>query len=140
MEVPNDYLMCRFIRPGEWDFESGEPFPAAFRASDNQLSLYHIETVVTLGSDMSELCFGSLSGAGEAHLRASDFPAAASENSNLAHLNPKVVWRPDKVEPKWSKWEEAHAQVETSAGDDHFPHSYRVALVLKADPIRPPST
>ena len=135
--VPSGDWLCRFVRYNDWNFEESRPWPTAFRASDRQLSVFHVERVEQCGCALQDLCINSLAGAGEAHLRAEDYITAGRDIS--PQFNPKVYWRPESVGADWGAWRDAHAQVESEHGNAKFPQTYRVALALSATPVRPPT-
>ena len=130
LEVPDEDWICRFVAPEEWDDVLQEPSPSAFRASDRQLSVFHRQRVEDSGDALQDLCVQQLSGFGEAHLTAATCIELGQGISD--QFAPKVYWRPDHVQEAWSRWKEAHAQVESSGGDRGFPRSYRVLLARNA--------
>lgn len=134
-EVALDDWLCRFVRPGEWD-DNNRPLPVAFKASDHELSLFHIERVRSKHSDLEGLCIGSLAGAGQAHVTRRICVDAALDIS--PQFKPEVYWRPDKVGQDWEPWSDAHVQVESDGGNDSFPITYRLRLSERATPVKPP--
>jgi len=137
LTVPNDDWLCRFVKEDDWNYEDRRPFPIAFRASGRKLSLWHVDRVEQTGCPLQDLCINALVGAGEAHLRTGDCIDAATDVDSPV-FDPQVFWRPDAVEPDWATWQLAHVHIEAVRGDASFPHTYRVALVLRANPVRPP--
>ena len=136
--VPDEDWLCRFIRPGEWDFEENKPLPIAFRASRHQLSVFHVQRVLDSGSSLSDLCIDGLNGAGEAHIQPKTAKEAANED-NLEGFDPKVHWRPKHVELAWEEWADAHAHIESDSGHRNFPNTYKLKLSELATPIRRPA-
>ncbi len=135
-EVSEDDWICRFITSEQWDDELEEPTPAAFRASNRQLSVFHSRRVEQAGYKLQDLCIDRLNGAGEAHLRVS---ACIELGQGISEqFAPKVYWRPNHVHQAWELWKDAHAQIESSGGDSSFPRSYRVLLARNATCLRLP--
>ncbi|MCY3545131.1 MAG: hypothetical protein OXH22_14005 [Chloroflexi bacterium] len=135
-KVSEDEWLCRFLVEGDWDEDKQRPTPGAFRASDRQLSLYHPETIVGLGSSLRGLCFDRLEGAGEAHLQVGKCIELSQGISD--EFQPQVYWRPDKVPDPWLQWKDAHVQIESLEGNSSFPRSYRALLADNATCLRPP--
>lgn len=135
-EVSEDEWLCRFIEKGYWDEDKQRLIPGAFRASDRQLSLYHSETIVGLGSSLRDLCFDRLKGAGEAHLQVGKCIELSQGISD--EFGTQVFWRPEKVAEAWLQWKDAHAQIESLEGNTGFPRSYRALLADNATCIRLP--
>lgn len=129
-EVPEDDWICRFVAPDEWDDELKEPTPAAFRASNRQLSVFHRQRVEDAGHTLRDLCIGQLSSLGEAHLRVAVCIELGRGISD--QFDPKMYWRPDHVHETWERWKDSHAQIESSGGDRSFPRTYRVLLARNA--------
>ena len=131
LEVPDCDWICRFIAPNEWNDELQEPIPTAFLASDRQLSVFHHrQSVESIGDTLRNLCIESLSGYGEAHLQVSMCISLGQGISD--QFNSRVFWQPDKVLKPWEKWRDAHAQIESLAGNTSFPRRYRVLLARNA--------
>ena len=135
-EVSSEEWTCRFIAPGKWDDELQQPTPQAFRASDRHLSMFHPKRVEDVGSDLRDLCIGSLIGAGEAHLQVETCIRLGAGISQV--FKPMVYWRPDTVAEDWLLWKDAHAQIESPGGKPGFPTSYRSLLAENATCLRPP--
>lgn len=135
-QVSEEEWICRFIPVGEWDDEHKRPFPGAFLASARELSLFHPNKVAELGSELRDLCFDNLEGAGEAHLQVKTCIELGQGISPVFH--PKVYWRPDKVHKLWKRWKDAHVHIESEAGNSGFPRSYRALLAENATCLRLP--
>ena len=121
---------------GEWDEDKRMPTPRAFRASDRQLSVFHVNRVRNAGNDLRDLCIDSLAGAGEAHLLVESCLVLAQGIS--PQFAPRVYWRPELVGDPWKHWADAHAQIESERGHADFPTSYRALLAENAVCPRPP--
>ena len=134
--MSNEEWVCRFIPPDEWDEEKQQPMPRAFRASDRELSIFHRNKVEELGSRLRELCFDRLKGAGEAYIQVKKCVELGVDISD--EFSPEVYWRPDKVKEPWSRWREAHTQIESQGGNGGFPPSYRSLLAENAVCLRIP--
>ncbi len=137
-EVSREDWICRFITPGKWDDDLQQPTPQAFMASDRHLSVFHPNRVIDAGDTLQNLCIAQLSGAGEAHLQVETCIRLGQGISD--EFNPKVHWRPDKVGAEWEQWKDAHAHIESSAGNSVFPTSYRSLLAENATCLRPPDS
>jgi hypothetical protein len=92
--------------------------------------------VEQLGFTPRDLCIERLAGAGEAHLQVKTCIELGQEISD--EFDPKVFWRPDKVDERWKLWEDAHAQIESQGGARDFPITYRILLAENATCLRPP--
>lgn len=137
MTVPTEDWVCRFVDEGDWNYLEGRPLHSAFRASNHQLSMWHNERVERTGCVLEDLCIAGLTGVGEAHLQVKDCVEAA-EDTDSPVFKPEVYWRPEGAGPEWVQWGNAHIQVESQQGNSSFPQTYRVALALRATPVRPP--
>ena len=135
-EVSEEEWVCRFVLSGDWYDELHRPTPDAFRASRRELSLFHPRKVEQLGFTLRDLCIERLAGAGEAHLQVKTCIELGQEISD--EFDPKVFWRPDKVDDRWKLWEDAHAQIESQGGNRNFPMRYRSLLAENATYLRPP--
>ncbi len=134
--VPEDAWVCRFIRRDQWSATEQRPEPTAFSASRRKLSVFGLDAIRAAGYEASALCFGSLKGAGEAHLLAADYADFAPLVSAEHFTRPVVVWRPDEVGPDWERWRDAHANA--SGGNPAFPLVYRVVLAQRCTVARFP--
>lgn len=136
MPVPGSDMFCRFIRKSEWNKREDRPRAGAFKAQEGKLSIYHCDRIRDAGSELSDLCFGSLDGAGQAHHIADDYTKFATEVSELEGIDFTVVveWRTgdQDVESEWRPWREAHAQVEEIGKTITriFPSKYRDLMAL----------
>ncbi len=129
-EVSRDNRICRFITADNWDDVLQQPTPRAFRASDRQLSVFHVQRVQETGDSLQDLCIEQLSGAGEAHLSVSDCIELGQGISD--RFDPRVYWRPEKTSELWERWKDIHSQIESSGGNAGFPVSYRSILAETA--------
>lgn len=129
--------LCRFLDPARWSQDDNRPTYQAFSASNKKLSTWHKGRVAQNGSALEELCFDSLKGFGEGLLNVGEVIQAA-EHSSSPNFEPFVVFRPDEVEEPRSRWREAHANIESEAGNDRFPRDYRLLLAMKCYVSRRP--
>ena len=97
--VPDADSLVRFIRTEDWNPEEKRPKSSLFKATDQKLSLFHIVRVADIGSDIDELRFGSLEGAGQAIMRASVYREEAKKCNT--EVDAEVYFRPDGVGCRW---------------------------------------
>ena len=134
-QVSEEEWICRFILLCEWNEELQQPYPSAFRASRRELSMFHPNKVEQLGFTLRALCIKRLAGAGEAHLQVKKCLEIGQNISD--EFDPKVYWRPERVDDKWKCWKEAHVQIESQGGNRNFPIKYRSLLAENATCLRP---
>ena len=154
--VSDDDALCRFFPRHLMDENDGLPSPDAFRASNRELSVYHVGQVEK-SSSLVALCFGTLTGNGEAVLTAGEFKEVAQRvldrperpkgaKDDLTGLMyrpanfpvPEVVWRPNRVSAGREAWRDAHVHVETTSGNEKFPLGYRATLAMECRVLRLP--
>lgn len=133
MPVPADDIVCRFIRPKEWNRRDNRPKQSAFRGPG--LSVWHQERLRQSGVPLENLRIEHLAGYGQAHHTAGDYADFASEaaQANDVPFQVQVEWRPDDefVSAPWRQWQYAHVQVEAITGPAHFLLEFRRLLSLK---------
>lgn len=139
MGVPREDILCRFIDPNKWESDVDPPRPAAsvFNASNRKLSTWHQDHVVAEGSKLKDLCFCSLEGFGEALLSV-EVLLQAAQDSGSPVFNPTAEWRPDEVEAAWTRWRDAHVNIESQGGNRNFPKGYRLSLAERCQVSRTP--
>ena len=135
-QVSEEEWICRFILSCEWNDELQQPEPSAFKASRRELSVFHPKKVEQLGFTLRALCIERLVGAGEAYLQVKTCVECGQNISN--EFDPKVFWRPDRVDERWKSWRDAHVQIQSEGGDRDFPITYRILLAENATCLRPP--
>ena len=138
MTVSLEDLLCRFLDPKHWNEEDDRPFATAFLASSRRLSLWHKERIESKGNKLDDLCLSTLEGFGHGLLTTSDCIEAA-ESTPSPNFSPSVHWRPSAAEEAWSQWRDAHVQVESAAGDQNFPKTYRLELALRCQVVKRPA-
>lgn len=116
MRVPDEDIVCRFVRAKDWSEGEDRPKPGAFKQVD--LSLFHEGRVQDKGNDLSDLQFGSLFGTGRAYYRAGDFSRFAQKIKSCAEpelanaaLSVEVLWKPETVSEAWLRWADAHVEM-----------------------------
>ena len=124
MPVPDEDLVCRFVRKRDWCEREKRPNAAAFK-DKRGLTVWHIQRLSELGAELGQLKIEHLRGNGEAHHKAGDYRAAAQWAEDKVKeqlqvdvsLDTIVEWRPEDVyvAEAWRAWREAHVQVETQA-------------------------
>ena len=140
MPVPQDDVLCRFIRPRDWNKGTGRPSQRAF--AQPGLSVWHIGSLLEKGVSLEDLCIEHLAGYGQAHHTAGDylrFAAEASESEETP-FQVEVEWRPEDqyVAEPWRPWAYAHVQVEAVEGPPNFLLEFRRLLALNARYLVPP--
>ena len=124
MSVPQDDMLCRFIRGHKdyWSESRNRPRPPAFKENDG-LSVWNLNSLHQKSVKVDELRKGPvLDGCGQAHHTAGDYLATAKKAGaqNCSQLDITVEWRPENqfVKPEWRDWAYAHVQVEYAVGMD----------------------
>ncbi|MDO8750818.1 MAG: hypothetical protein Q7K03_06715 [Dehalococcoidia bacterium] len=138
MTVPLEDSLCRFLDPQDWNYEDDCPAFTAFRASRRKLSLWHKEKIEAMGDKLDDLCFSTLKGFGHGLLTASDCIEAA-QSTPSPNFSSGVYWRPSAAEAAWGQWRDAHVQVESVAGDQNFPKTYRLELARRCQVVKRPA-
>ena len=132
MPVPEDDIVCRFVRPRDWSSRDDRPRPGAFKQAG--LSVWHKARVESRGITLEDLRIEHLSGYGQAHHAAGDYIELAEESSRQEEtpLEVQVEWRPEDecVAEPWRQWRDAHAQVEAIQGPAQFTPLFRRLLAL----------
>lgn len=140
MPVPQDDILCRFIRPGDWSRRENRPRPGAFKQAN--LSVWHIEQLRKQGAAPEDLRIEHLRGCGQAHHSAGDYQALAAESSQADGVlfQVQVEWRPEDqyVSEPWRTWADAHIQVEVTEGPPDFLIEFRRLLARRARHSVPP--
>lgn len=113
MPVPQEDIVCRFIRYDKWSKRENRPRPGAFKQPD--LSVWHPERLRNKGVRLEDLQFDSLEGSGQALITVAEIFEAAqtAEQKKDGKLHVEVEWRPETVDEARQQWSYAHAQVET---------------------------
>ena len=132
--VPSDGVLCRFIKPerGKWNAELGLPLQRAFKQDD--LSVWSKDKLRDQDTEPADLLIDNLADHAQAYHRAQDYLDCAEQVAQEEGVDCKVqvVWRPDKVDPPWHRWKDAHAQVEALEGPKDFPLEFRRRLAANA--------
>ena len=141
MPIPNDDVLCRFIRPGRgyWNPQTNEPLQRAFKQVD--LSVWHQGRLHDNGVALHELLIENLSGYGQAHHTVQRYleiaQSIAQEEGEPFQI--QIEWRPNAVTEPWRQWRYAHVQVEVTAGPQDFPLEFRRRLAANAQAVVPPA-
>ena len=138
--VPSDDVMCRFIKPeqGKWNTNLRLPLQRAFKQDD--LSVWSKNKLRTQNAEPADLLIDNLAGHAQAYHRAQeylDYAEQVAQDEGIEY-EVQVVWRPDKVDPPWYRWKDAHAQVEALEGPRDFPLEFRRRLAANAKCVVPP--
>ena len=140
MPVPEDDILCRFIRPGDWSKRDNRPKPGAFKQAE--LSVWHRDRLLSRQVRLEDLRIGHLSGCGQAHHTVADYLLFARKAAQLERtpFRVQVEWRPEDqyVDKPWQPWRDAHVQVEAVEGPDKFLVEFRRQLALKSRYSVPP--
>ena len=138
--VPSDDVMCRFIKPeqGKWNTNLRLPLQRAFKQDD--LSVWSKNKLRTQNAEPADLLIDNLAGHAQAYHRAQEYLDYAEQVAQEEGIEyeVQVVWRPDKVDPPWYRWKDAHAQVEALEGSRDFPLEFRRRLAANAKCVVPP--
>ena len=140
MPVPEDDVVCRFIRPDDWSNRDNRPRPGAFKQGD--LSLWHRDRLLSRQVLLEDLRVEHLSGYGQAHHVVADYLkfARKAEQHEGTPFQVQVEWRPEDkyVDEPWRRWRDAHVQVEAIEGPVKFLVEFRRLLALKSRFSVPP--
>ena len=132
--VPSDEVLCRFIKPerGKWNADLGLPLQRAFKQDD--LSVWSKDKLRDQDTEPADLLIDNLADHAQAYHRAQDYLDCAEQVAQEEGVDCKVqvVWRPEKVDPPWHLWKDAHAQVEALEGPKDFPLEFRRRLAANA--------
>ena len=143
MPVPEDDVVCRFVRSKDWSTAEQRPKPGAFK--DLDLSVWHLERLEGQGARLEDLQFGSLLGSGQAHYDVGDFSqiareveAEAAAGGESGKLDVTVEWSPETVVDEWKRWASAHIEVRTEMDCKKLWAAFRRALCTNARDVVPP--
>ena len=140
MPVPEDDVVCRFIRPDDWSIRDNRPRPGAFKQAE--LSVWHKDRLSSQGSTLEDLLIEHLAGYGQAHHAVADYLESAQEavEREGTPFQVQVEWRPEDqyVEEPWRPWRDAHVQVEATEGPRKFLIEFRRLLALNSRFSVPP--
>lgn len=97
MPVPDDDILCRFVRERDWSYAENRPRPGAFKQAS--LSVWHLNRLYEQGAALSDLQIGHLAGSGQAHHTAGDYRRLARRVSQFQGLpfQVEVEWRPENA-------------------------------------------
>ena len=140
MPVPQDDIICRFIRPSDWDKRDNKPSQRAFRQPG--LSVWHIGRLLERDMSVEDLQIEHLVGYGQAHHTDGDYLrfAADAAEAEGTPFRVQVEWRPEDhyVAEPWRPWAYAHVQVEAIEGPPNFLLEFRRLLAVNARYVIPP--
>ena len=134
MPVPEDDILCRFIRPRDWSRILNRPKPAAFKQA--ALSVWHEARLRERNVLLTDLLIEHLAGFGQAHHTAGDYHDCAREAARRdgEPFQVQVEWRPEDqyVAEPWREWNYAHVQVEATEGPQQFLPEFRRILAERS--------
>lgn len=140
MPVPEDDILCRFIRPKDWSRILNRPKPGAFKQA--ALSVWHQTRLHERGASLTDLLIENLTGFGQAHHTAGDYKTCAreAEKREGEPFQVQVEWRSENqyVAEPWREWSYAHVQVEATKGPDQFLPEFRRVLAERSRVVIPP--
>ena len=140
MPVPEDDILCRFIRPKDWSRILNRPKPGAFKQA--ALSVWHDARLRERGFSLEDLRIDHLAGYGQSHHTAGDYIDCAREAAQRdgEPFQVQVEWRPEDqyVAEPWRHWRYAHVQVEAIEGPAQFLPEFRRVLAERARVVIPP--
>ena len=139
MPVPNDDVVCRFIKPSRntWSREENRPKQQAFK--QKCLSVWHQGQLRARGISLEDLLIEDFTGYGQAHHKAGDYLKFARQVSRDEPFEVLVEWRTNEVTGPWRRWNYAHVQVEATKGPPTFPREFRRLLALNARSVVSPA-
>lgn len=140
MSVPEDDILCRFVREKDWSAKENRPRPSAFR--ETGLSLWHVGRLLEHNVQVEDLRLKHLEGVGQAHHTAGQYIKFALEVAQETNkpFPVSVEWRPEDehVTEPWRKWRYAHVQVEVADESKNFDTLFRQKLAQNARKLVPP--
>ena len=140
MPVPHDNVICRFIRPRDWNKRNNRPKASAFKQSD--LSVWHIGRLLEHDIPIDDFRIEHLAGYGQAHHTVGDYETLAEEAAQRTGIPFRVraEWRPEDqyVDEPWRAWAYAHVQVEALEGPANFLAEFRRLLAAYTRYVVPP--
>ena len=144
MPVPPNDIVCKFVRKQDWSVELGQPKQQLFKGIDS--SVWHQNRLEDMDATLADLQFGEFEGSGQLHLTVQEYLDIASKvASEIADpFGITVEWRSEDqyVVESWSKWREAHAQIEIAKGTwPNFPPAFRKLVIIFAvrkQTVKPP--
>ena len=140
MPVPEDDIVCRFVREQDWNTRDNKPKSGAFKQPC--LSVWHVGRLQARNVQVEDLRLKHLEGVGQAHHTAGDYLRLAIEVAECegTEFQVRVEWRTEDkyVEETWRPWRYAHVQVEALEGPGNFPLEFRRRLAINARKLVPP--
>lgn len=143
MPVPEDDVVCRFVRSRDWSESERRPKPGAFK--DPNLSVWHPARLAACAARLEELQFGSLASTGQAHYAVGDFSrtavrveSEAERSGEPGNLDVTAEWSPETVAEAWERWACAHIEVRTETDCRALWARFRRALCTSARVVIPP--
>lgn len=141
MPIPDDDVLCRFVRERDWSYAENRPRPGAFKQPN--LSVWHLRRLDEQGVSPAELQIAHLAGSGQAHHTAGDYTRLARQVAQFQGLpfQVQVEWRPEdeSVAQPWRQWNYAHIQVEAIEGPSDFLRDFRNELARRCRHQVPPN-
>ena len=141
MPVPEEDIVCRFVRSKDWSDSEQRPKPGAFK--DVSLSVWHPACLQAHGARLEDLQFDSLARTGQAHYAAGDFSRTARKVEAEAvgesgKLDVTAEWSPETVVEAWKRWAFAHMEVRTEMDCRKLWAAFRRALCTSARKVIAP--
>ena len=140
MPVPDNDIVCRFVRRRDWNKRDNRPKTEAFKQAG--LSVWHQERLREQDVSLRDLQIKHLSGCGQVHHKAEDYRRFADEAAQKdgVSFQVQVEWRPDDeyVAGPWRQWRYAHVQVEATVGPANFLLEFRRLMAINTRNFRPP--
>ena len=139
MPVPEEDVVCRFVRSKDWNKPERRPKAGAFKGKGVDLSVWHPARLKACGAQLEDLQFGHLARTGQAHYTAGDFgriarevEAEAQQRGGTGRLDVTVEWSPEQVAEAWKRWAYAHIDVRTEIDCKELGTAFRRALCTNA--------
>lgn len=143
MSVPDEDIVCRFVRSKDWSESEQRPRPGTFKQID--LSVWHQANLQSHAVRLEDLQFGSLARSGQAHYIVGDFSriarkvkAEAARRGESGRLDVTAEWSPETVPEEWEQWVTAHVEIRTKMDCKKLWAAFRRALCTSARKVIPP--
>lgn len=143
MPVPEEDIVCRFVRSKDWSDSEQRPRPGTFKQVD--LSVWHQARLQVHPARLEDLQFGSLAQTGQAHYAVGDLSrtarkveADAARSGEPGKLDVTAEWSAETVPEDWKRWASAHVEIRTEMDCKKLWAAFRRALCTSARNVIPP--
>lgn len=142
MSVLGEDVLCRFVRPCDWNKKENRPKPQAFKhPKSSTYSAWDVTALDGQDASIEDLQIEQFKVCGRSYHSAQDYHDIASDMAKETHrpYSVAVKWDPDGVPPAWEQWKYAHVRVDTPDGN-LLPPYFRNQLALRSGPNIPPAS